>query len=113
MARIVIPVGIAYGSDVALALKLIREAADEHERVLDDPEPLVTFEGFGDNALTIMMRCYIETMEIRLQTQSELNEAINRKFDQAGIVIAFPQRDIHLDTSQPLDLRIHQVQPES
>ncbi|TNF89890.1 MAG: mechanosensitive ion channel, partial [Gammaproteobacteria bacterium] len=113
MARIVIPVGIAYGSDVALALKLIREAADEHERVLDDPQPLVTFEGFGDNALTIMMRCYIETMEIRLQTQSELNEAINHKFEQAGIVIAFPQRDIHLDTSQPLDLRIHQVQPES
>ncbi|MDH3387676.1 MAG: mechanosensitive ion channel, partial [Gammaproteobacteria bacterium] len=113
MARIVIPVGIAYGSDVGLALKLVSEAARENERVLDDPEPLVTFENFGDNALNIMLRCYIESMDYRLQTQSELNVAINGKFEASGIVIAFPQRDIHLDTSRPLDLRIHQVQPES
>ncbi len=111
MARIVIPVGIAYGSDVGLALKLVRECADEHERVLDDPAPLVTFESFGDSALVITMRCYIESMDFRLLTQSELNEAINRKFEDAGIVIAFPQRDIHLDTTRPLDLRIHQVAP--
>ena len=112
MVRIVIPVGVAYGSDVGLALKLVSETAREHERVLDDPEPLVTFENFGDNALNIMLRCCIESMDYRLQTQSELNEEINRKFEAAGIVIAFPQRDIHLDTSQPLDVRIHQVPPE-
>ncbi|MDH3762472.1 MAG: mechanosensitive ion channel, partial [Gammaproteobacteria bacterium] len=106
MARIVIPIGIAYGSDVARALQLVQEAAEQHERVLDDPGPLVTFENFGDSALTIMLRCYIESMDYRLLTQSELNQAINHKFEQAGIVIAFPQSDLHLDTSQPLDLRI-------
>jgi len=113
MARIVIPVGIAYGSDVGLALKLVHDAAEENEQVLDDPPPLVTFEGFGDSALNIVLRCYIESMDHRLMTQSALNEEINRKFEQAGIVISFPQRDIHLDTSQPLDLRIHRVQPET
>ncbi len=113
MARIVIPVGIAYGSDVGLALKLVNEAAVENERVLDDPEPLVTFENFGDNALTIMLRCFIESMVFLRPTQSELNQAINSKFEKAGIVIAFPQRDIHLDTTKPLDLRIHQVPTES
>ncbi len=112
MARIVIPVGIAYGSDVGQALKLVSECAAEHERVLEDPEPVVTLENFGDNALTIMLRCYIDSTDIRVKTQSELNMAINRKFEQAGIVISFPQRDIHLDTTRPLDLRIHQVTPQ-
>lgn len=111
VTRIVIPVGIAYGSDVARALELIDEAAREHERVLQEPQPLVTFESFGDNALTIMLRCYIGSLDQRLQIASELNQAINRRFEQAGIVIAFPQRDIHLDTAQPLDVRIHRVQP--
>ena len=112
MARIVARVGIAYGSDVALAMKLVREAVAEHERVLKDPEPLVTFEDFGDSALVIALRCYIESMDYRLQTHSELNEAINRKFADAGIVIAFPQRDIHLDTSRPLDIRLHREHPD-
>ena len=113
MARIVIPVGIAYGSDVGLAIKLIQETAEQNDRVFDDPVPLVTFDSFGDNALTIVLRCYIASMDFRLLIQSELNETINQKFAKAGISIAFPQRDIHLDTSQPLDIRLHQAQPES
>jgi potassium efflux system protein len=113
MARIVIEVGIAYGSDVVGAMQLMLQAAQEHDRIVEDPEPLVTFENFGDNALIVKLRCYIESMENRLQTQSELNQAINRSFEEAGIVIAFPQRDIHLDTSRPLDIRIHQPQPDA
>ena len=80
--------------------------------MLDNLEPLVTFESFGDSALLLMLRCFIASMELRLQTQSELNDAINRKFEDAGIVIAFPQQDIHLDTSRPLDLRIVQMAPQ-
>ena len=91
----------------------MHDAAEENEQVLDEPPPLVTFESFGDSALNIVLRCYIESMDYRLMTQSALNEAINHKFEDAGIVISFPQRDIHLDTAQPLDLRIHQVQSES
>ncbi len=113
IARIVIPVGVAYGSDVAEAIRLIHETASEHERVLADPEPLVTFENFGDSALIIMLRCYIGSMDHRLVTQSELNLEINRKLEAAGIVVAFPQQDVHLDTSQPLDVRIHRVAEES
>ena len=109
MTRLVIPVGIAYGSDVAQAIRLVREAADAHERVLDDPEPLVTFDSFGDNALGITLRCYIGSMDFRLLTVSEINQDIERRFAEAGIVVAFPQRDVHLDTSQPLDVRLHTV----
>jgi len=110
ITRIVIPVGIAYGSDVTQSIKLIQEAASEHERILDEPASMVTFEGFGDNSLTIVLRCYVGSMEYWRQTISELHLSINSKMEAAGIVIAFPQRDIHLHASQPLDVRIHPVQ---
>lgn len=113
ITRIVIPVGIAYGSDIPLALKLVQEAAQEHDRILEDPKPLVTFESFGDNALVIILRCFIGIMDMRLQTTSELNQAIYHKFDKAGIIISFPQRDIHLDTTRPLDIRVHRLSENS
>ena len=106
ISRVLIPVGVAYGSDVAKALALMHEAAEENERVLEDPAPLLTFEGFGDNALTLILRAYIGSLDYRLKTITELHTAINQKFTDAGISIAFPQRDIHLDTTQPLNIRI-------
>jgi potassium efflux system protein len=113
VTRIVIPVGIAYGSDVALAIRLVQEVADEHERVIEEPATLVTFDSFDESSLTIVLRCFIGSMDYWRQTISELHQAINDKFNEAGIVFAFPQRDIHLDTSKPLDVRIHKVQTET
>jgi potassium efflux system protein len=106
MSRILIPVGVAYGSDVQKAMALMAEAAEEHELVLTEPKPFVIFEGFGDNALSLTLRAYIESVEYRVTTLSKLNEEIDRKFNEAGIVIAFPQRDVHLDTTRPLEIRI-------
>ena len=103
VTRIVIPVGIAYGSDIELALRLIREAATAHERVLDEPAPLVTFDSFGDSALLLTLRCYIGSMDYRLVTISELNQDIERRFGEAGITIAFPQLDVHLDAAKPFE----------
>ena len=104
--RIVITVGIAYGADVKKALQLMTEAAEEIEHILDDPPPISTFEGFGDNALTLTLRAYLGSLEFRLVTISALHEAINQKFIEAGIVIAFPQRDLHIDTARPLEIRL-------
>ena len=106
IVRLVIPVGVAYGSDVTLAMKLAEEAALEHELVLDDPGPSIIFSDFGDNALNLSLRVHLPSMEYRLRTHSELNLSINRKFAEAGIQIAFPQRDVHLDTSRPLEIRM-------
>jgi potassium efflux system protein len=113
--RLVIPVGVAYGSDVSRAMELIIEAASEHERVIEDPKPFVSFESFGDNSLLLVLRCYLDSLEFRLATISELHETINEKLNAAGIVIAFPQRDLHIDTLSPLDIRIHNApaSPES
>jgi potassium efflux system protein len=102
--RVVITVGVAYGSDTRKAMRLMREAAEEHPKVLEDPAPRVTFEGFGDNALTLLLRAYLDDMDARLATTTELHQAINDRFNVAGIVIAFPQRDVHIDTARPLEL---------
>ena len=104
--RLMVSVGVAYGSDVKRAMALMLEAVHENELILDDPEPMVTFEGFGDNALTLNVRFFIASIDNRLRSISAIHESINRKFSEAGISIAFPQRDVHLDTSGPLDIRI-------
>jgi potassium efflux system protein len=109
MTRIVIVVGAAYGSDVDKAHELMRAAAEENENVLDDPHPVVSFEGFGDNSLTLLLRAYIDDLDLRIPTITALHKAINQKFNEAGIVIAFPQRDLHLDTNGPLHVTIDGV----
>jgi potassium efflux system protein len=107
VSRLVIPVGVAYGSDIPLAMKIIMQVAGENEHVIDDPKPSVTFESFGDNSLLLTLRCFTDVLDYRLETISTLHEEINRRFNEAGIIIAFPQRDLHIDASQPLDIRIH------
>ncbi len=104
--RILLNVGVAYGSDVRKAMSLLIEAAVENRSVLAEPEPTVIFETFGTDTLNIVLRCFVESVDLRFPTISELNQTINDKFEQAGIVIAFPQRDVHLDSIGPLDVRI-------
>jgi potassium efflux system protein len=94
--RIVITVGIAYKSDTRRARELILEIASGHPNVLDDPAPRVTFEAFADSSLNFVLRCYIASMDIRLDTIDELHETIHDRFNQEGIEIAFPQQDLHL-----------------
>lgn len=111
IARIVIPLGVAYGSDVAKARQLMLEAAEENESVLKEPVSTVMFREFGDNSLNLELRCYIANVDHRVVIASEVNEAINEKFNAVGICIAFPQRDVHLDINQPIDIRL-QGKPE-
>lgn len=107
--RLLIPVGIAYGSDVRQARKLLLEAASEVDLVLAEPEPAASFDDFGDNSLLLTLRCYAS--ENRLLAWTLLREEINDKFEAAGIVISFPQRDVHLDMGQPLRIEWEQMPP--
>ncbi len=104
--RLLIPIGIAYGSDPRLAMQLIEESAKNNTNVLSDPAPIVSFESFGDNALIIYLRAYIGGLDVRLPTITDLHVDIYEKLNAAGIVIAFPQRDVHLDTQSPLEIRV-------
>ncbi len=104
--RVLVTVGVAYGSDVDKALALMKEAAVEHENVLEDPEPTTSFDSFGDNSLLLTLRAYLGSVDYRVSTTTDLNRAINRKFAEAGLEISFPQRDVHLDAKGPLDVRV-------
>lgn len=109
VTRVNVPVGVAYGCDVDKAMAIIEAAARSNERVLETPEPFVTFEEFGDNSLLLKLRCYLGSVDHRLSVISELHSKINHDLAAADISIAFPQRDLHLDTDAPLDIRIHQA----
>jgi potassium efflux system protein len=104
--RLKIPVGIAYGSDVQKAMSLMDEAARQNRNVLSDPAPYIIFHGFGDNSLDLELRCYVGSQSHRIPVITNLHEEINRRFSAAGISISFPQRDVHLDVSTPIDVRI-------
>ena len=107
--RLSIPVGVAYGSNVEQALELMNKAAVAHPRILEDPPPFVMFDSFGDNSLNLIVRAYVNSIAYRRETTSDLNREINRLFNEHGIVISFPQRDVHLDTTSPLEIRLHRA----
>ena len=106
--RITITVGIEYGSPTREAERLMKEALANHAQVLAKPGPAVLFRDFGDDALIFEIRFWIHmrTMMERLQIESDIRFRIDEVFREAGIVIAFPQRDVHLDTAKPLDVRV-------
>ncbi|MEE4660395.1 MAG: mechanosensitive ion channel domain-containing protein [Halieaceae bacterium] len=104
--RLVVEIGVAYGSDVPRAMQIALDAAKAHPDVLADPEPFITFDAFGDNSLALTLRCYLPSLDRRLFVGSELRNAINDQYNAAGIVIAFPQRDVHLNTLSPLEVTI-------
>lgn len=104
--RILLPVGVAYGSDVQQAMRLMREAAEENPLVLEDPPTTVTFDSFGDNALLLTLRCFIGSVDDRVAIKSVLHQVIDQKFREAEISMAFPQRDVHLDMSKPLAIKV-------
>jgi potassium efflux system protein len=104
--RAVLRVGIAYGSDTEKAERLLREAADAHPLVLKSPCPVVFFSSFGDNSLNFELRVYLRGIENYMKVQHEMNMAIDKIFREHDISIAFPQRDTHLETTRPLDIRI-------
>lgn len=106
VTRTTVSVGVAYGTDLDKAIAIVREAANQHPVIISDPEPVVTFDEFGDNSLLIRVRFFLDQLDTRLVTSSELMLDINRRLNDAGIVVAFPQRDVHLDTSTPLEVRM-------
>jgi potassium efflux system protein len=106
VTRRLIQVGVAYGTDMDAAIEVVRDVAKKHPLVLADPESMITFDEFGDNSLLISLRYFIEQIDQRLTVDSELRLQINRRFNEAGIVVAFPQRDIHIDSTAPLEIRM-------
>jgi small-conductance mechanosensitive channel len=104
LVRTSVTVGVAYGSPAKKVAALIRQAADEQKEILQSPEPLVTFEDFGDNSLVFEVTYWIKSnVEGGLRvTRSNIRFRLDELFEENDIVVAFPQRDVHLDGSLTL-----------
>jgi potassium efflux system protein len=89
------------------------EAVAEDPRVLKEPAPTFIFESFGDSALLLQARCFVPDIDDRAPVTSELQQAILRKFREHAISLPFPQRDVHLKGSDPLEVRISEPKEKS
>lgn len=94
--RVRIPVSVAYGSDIDHIDKILRDIAAMNENVLSVPAPVVRFREFGESSLNIELLCWAKGPAIRGLLVHQLNCTIYKKFNEAGIKIPFPQRDVHL-----------------
>jgi small-conductance mechanosensitive channel len=94
--RLIVDIGVRYGTDPEQVLAILAEVAAANENVLDSPEPLTIFLGFGDSSLDFQLRCWIPRYEEGFGMRTQLRVAIYAKLNAAGIEIPFPQRDLHL-----------------
>ena len=106
--RTTVRVGVAYGSPVRLVADLIMQAVTEHDLIKTKPAPSVVFEDFGDNALIFDTYFWSDVggEKFLRDIRSDVRFRITQLFAEHDIVVAFPQRDVHIDTSKPLELRM-------
>ncbi|RMG47687.1 MAG: mechanosensitive ion channel family protein [Acidobacteria bacterium] len=95
-ARLRVPVGVAYGSDVDRVRRILLDVAGETPVVAPDPAPRVRFQRFGDSSLDFELQCWIRDPEDRGLALDALNTAIYKRFAAEGVEIPFPQRDLHI-----------------
>ena len=94
--RLVLPVGVAYGSNMDLVKRLLTETVSGHPRVLTTPAPSVFLHAFGVHALQWEITCFVPRPQDRGTTAHDLLLQIDQVFRQHGIVMPFPQQDVHL-----------------
>ena len=94
--RLVLSVGVAYGSDLDLVKRVLTETVSSHPRVLTTPPPVVFLHAFGEHALQWEISCFVPRPQDRSATAHDLLLQIEQTFRQQGIVMPFPQQDIHL-----------------
>ena len=112
--RTFVRVGVIYGSPTDQVARLIMRVVTRNDKVLAHPKPILIFRDFGNDSLVFDIFFWIQaTAEMDLwQAESEIRFEIDQVFRAAGIVIAFPQRDVHLYPHEPVEVRMVEAEPE-
>lgn len=100
--RVIVPVGVAYGSDLEKTRQVLLKAAEDNPMIMAYPAPFVLFMGLGDSSLDFELRGYLYDVNNILTARSDLLFAIYAALNEAGIEIPFPQRDLHLRDAEDL-----------
>ena len=98
-------VGVAYGSDVTLVTNILEDIAKEQDGILMSPAPFVHFDDFGDSALMFSLNFFVEDGFVVPRIRSEMRYKIDAQFRAQGVIIPFPQRDVHFFQHGPISLK--------
>jgi potassium-dependent mechanosensitive channel len=106
--RRTVKIGVAYGSPARRVAQILESCAMRHDTILKEPPPTVIFEDFGDNALVFTLYFWIDLLPNinSLQIMSDLRFMIDSDMREGDIVFAFPQRDVHIDTTRPIKVEL-------
>ncbi len=101
-------IGVAYGSNLRDVAEMLEETVKRHGNVLADPPPQVYLEDFGDSAVVFLMHFWVDLSQVpnSMRVMSDLRFMVGKRLDEAGIVIAYPQRDVHLDAPRPIRVEV-------
>lgn len=108
--RLDVNVGVSYSSDLDKVLKALNEVAEAHPGVMRTPPHQVHLTEFGDSSWDMQLRVWIHNVKERYIMRNELHQAIVRKFDEAGVEIPFPQRDLHLRSTVTVPVNGHSAE---
>lgn len=104
LRRVDVIVGVDYRADLGRAFEVARATLEADARVLAEPEPLVAVDALGADSVNLLVRFWVPPADL-LATRLELTRTLKERFDEAGIGIPFPQRDLHLVQDGPIEIR--------